>query len=263
MYRVLLPVDLDEDRARAQARYVSRLPDASDTVEATVLRVAAPGQTAGAGELSVEDADSAVTAADHLESEGVAVTRRGVDGPVSHEVVSAADDVDADEIVIGGRKRSGLASVLLGSTANDLLRAADRPVTLTGETAVSAGDPRHVIVPVGESESRAHNQADYVAGLPGDDAVEATVLAVSKDTAFADVDAAVAAASRLEEAGVTVERVATDGEVAPTIVETADECDADCIVMGGRKRSPLQKVLLGSVSQDVVLSAERPVTITG
>nr|WP_197427964.1 universal stress protein [Halogeometricum sp. CBA1124] len=53
------------------------------------------------------------------------------------------------------------------------------------------------------------------------------------------------------------------GEVERKILRTADERDADGIVMGGRKRSGVQKVLLGSVALDVMLSADRPVTLTG
>jgi nucleotide-binding universal stress UspA family protein len=80
---------------------------------------------------------------------------------------------------------------------------------------------------------------------------------------FEDVAAAVDAAEYLEGEGVSVERVAIGGEVARKIIQKADELDADSIVMGGRKRSGVQKVLLGSTVQDVMLSAERPVTITG
>jgi nucleotide-binding universal stress UspA family protein len=57
--------------------------------------------------------------------------------------------------------------------------------------------------------------------------------------------------------------VAIGGEVAHEILEAAEEADIDDIVMGGRKRSGVQKVLLGSTVQDVILSAERPVTVTG
>jgi len=96
--------------------------------------------------------------------------------------------------------------------------------------------------------------------------VEATVLYVQDSSGrdeFSGNDAAVAAAERLAEAGVSVERVAVGGRPSRKIVSRAVELRADDIVMGGRKRSGLQKVLLGSVTQDVLLSDERPVTITG
>lgn len=55
------------------------------------------------------------------------------------------------------------------------------------------------------------------------------------------------------------EAVGRVGDVATEIVDYARERDAEFIVIGGRKRSPVGKALLGSVSQSVVLEAERPV----
>jgi nucleotide-binding universal stress UspA family protein len=34
-------------------------------------------------------------------------------------------------------------------------------------------------------------------------------------------------------------------------------------VMGGRKQSPTSKLLFGSVTQNVILQTDRPVTVTG
>jgi len=272
MYRVLVPVDTNTNRARHQAQYVARLPDAESAVEATVLYVAPPETFASADEVSFSAVDSAATVAEELERAGVDVDRRVDDGNVSRAIVGAIEDVDADEVVMGGRKRSGVTAVLLGSTVQDVLLSTERPVTVTGE-GVSLGEGRRrVLVPVDESETRARRQAAYVTSLPGDPSnVEATVFYVFRhqDYAgappheFAEVDSAVAAADELEAAGIDVERVAEGGEIARRILRMAEDRGVDGIVMGGRKRSGVQKVLLGSTVRDVLLSAERPVTLTG
>ena len=80
---------------------------------------------------------------------------------------------------------------------------------------------------------------------------------------FSDIDAAVGAANLLEGEGVSVTRAVDEGIVSEQIARSAAESKADEIVMGGRKRSGLQEVLMGSFTQEVMLSAERPVTITG
>lgn len=49
------------------------------------------------------------------------------------------------------------------------------------------------------------------------------------------------------------------GYPAQEILAYADRADADYVVLGGRKRSPVGKALLGSVAQEVVLEADRPV----
>jgi len=272
MYRTLVPVDGDANRARHQAQYVARLPDAESAVAATVLYVAPPDRFESTDETSFSAVDSAVAAADALEAAGVDVDRRVDAGSVSTAIVDAVGDIDADEVVMGGRKRSGVTTVLLGSTVLDVMLSTERPVTITGERVSLGEGTRRVLVPVDGNETRARRQAEYVTDLPGSpSAIEAVVFYVFRhqDYAgappheFAEVDSAVAAAEALEAAGITVERVAEGGEIARRILRTAEERDVDGIVMGGRKRSGVQKVLLGSTVRDVMHSAERPVTLTG
>jgi len=272
MYNVLIPVDRNETRAFHQARYVSRLPNADETVEATVLYVMPPDTFGDADDVEFAEVEAAVKAADHLEDAGVTVTRTVDDGGVAEQIARTATELDADEIVVGGRKRSGVSKVLLGSTAQDVLLSADKPVTITGENVVLGEGMRKVLVPVDTSVERARNQAEYLANLPGaPESLEATVFFVfphqdykgAPPHEFEDVDAAVAAADYLDDEGISVERVAIGGEVERKILDAATERDVDSIVMGGRKRSGLTSVLLGSTTQDVMLSAERPVTLTG
>ncbi|MFB6195966.1 MAG: universal stress protein [Haloplanus sp.] len=272
MYRVLVPVDRDTDRAFQQAKYVERLAAGDTALEATVLYVVPPDEFEDESDVAFADIETAVEAADYLDDAGVTVERAIDDGGVSEEIVRTADDVDADELVMGGRKRSGVTQVLLGSTVHDVMLSTDRAVTITGPESAFGSGPRSVLLPVDQNRARARRQADYVAGLPdAAERVEATVLYVfphqdykgAPSHEFADVEAAVEAADRLEDAGLSVERVAVGGEVARTILDEADDRDVDGIVLGGRKRSGVQKVLLGSIAQDVMLAAERPVTLTG
>ncbi len=271
-YRVLVPVDRSEERAFHQAQYVSQLPNAADDVEATVLYVVPPDGFRDADAVEFSDVDAAVGAANLLEGEGVSVTRTVDSGGISVQIVRSAEELEADEIVMGGRKQSGVSRVLLGSTVQDVMLSAERPVTITSETTVPSDGIWQVLVPVDADVERAHHQAAYVAGLPqAAETVEATVLVVFRHQdykgapphTFEEVDAAVEAADALENKGVPVERVAIGGEVARTILDMAAERDADSIVMGGRKRSGFQEVLLGSITQDVMLAAARPVVITG
>jgi nucleotide-binding universal stress UspA family protein len=272
MYRILVPVDRDESRAVHQANYVARFPNAAASLEVTVLHVVPPARFSTAEDVAFADNSAAVTAADRLEAAGIETTRLAADGGVVQEIVQTAADLDADEIVVGGRKRSGVTGVLLGSTVHDLMVSADRPITLTGAKSVLGQGDREVLVPVDRTADRARRQAAYVAGLPeAERSVTATVLYVYRhqdyrgapEHTFEEVEAAVEAADHLESLGVSVDRVAVGGEVARTIIRTAEDRDVDGIVMGGRKRSGVAKVLLGSTAQDVMLSASRPVTLTG
>lgn len=71
----------------------------------------------------------AAGAADRLEQRGVTVEVRGAIGENGQAILRMADEVGADAIVVGGRRRSPSRKVLFGSTAQRILLDADCPVT--------------------------------------------------------------------------------------------------------------------------------------
>ena len=64
----------------------------------------------------------------------------------------------------------------------------------------------------------------------------------------------------ISEAGVDTEIRGELGDVATKVVDMAIDVDADRMVVGGRRRSPAEKAVLGSVSQEIILQAPCPVT---
>ena len=80
------------------------------------------------------------------------------------------------------------------------------------------------------------------------------------DTDFPE--SVIGAAKTLEKEGVETEIQRKHGDPADEILVVAQEIEADCIAMGGRKRSPTGKIIFGSVTQSVLLSSDRPVLLT-
>ena len=70
-----------------------------------------------------------------------------------------------------------------------------------------------------------------------------------------------AARAKLEESGITydVRQLVRGFEAAEDIVSVAEANDAELIVIGLRRRSPVGKLILGSNAQRVLLDAHCPV----
>jgi len=68
------------------------------------------------------------------------------------------------------------------------------------------------------------------------------------------------AKSALEADGVEVTVNGRIGNHGEEIVGFAEEADADLVVVGGRRRSPTGKAIIGSTAQRVMLDAPAPVT---
>ncbi|RKD95206.1 universal stress protein [Halopiger aswanensis] len=144
-----------------------------------------------------------------------------------------------------------------------------------------------VLLPVADDPARARGQVEAVLELPqAASEVFVDVLHVHDEAATADAEwaaggfaesyeaemdelrelqripeAVETAIDRLEDAGLEYAVHEATGDPAETILARADEYDSDAIVVGVRKRSPVGKVLFGSVAQAVILDSDRPVTV--
>ncbi|WP_418283102.1 universal stress protein [Halorubrum sp. DTA98] len=135
-----------------------------------------------------------------------------------------------------------------------------------------------ILMAVGGEREPAGYAAEAVANYPGEPTEkQVTLLNVQREfetpdegepvssediydasTFPASVDAAMEV---LEEAGIPVTKRREHGDPASTVLDVAEEIDADAIVLGSRNRSPAGKALFGSVTQSVILDSDLPVTV--
>ncbi|SDR70967.1 Nucleotide-binding universal stress protein, UspA family [Friedmanniella luteola] len=87
-------------------------------------------------------------------------------------------------------------------------------------------------------------------------------LAEAHRAGLADEVAKVLADCGLQEVPWRVELAAGGNEdIANTVLAFADEARAELLVIGARRRSPVGKFLLGSVTQTIILDADMPVVV--
>jgi nucleotide-binding universal stress UspA family protein len=132
-----------------------------------------------------------------------------------------------------------------------------------------------VLLPIDRNADRASAAARDVAALSNAiDPIEVTILNVQREIDIRD-DAIIrsedwydedefpksvrTAEEILTNAGIDVEKMRRHADPAVEILDTAEAIGADRIVMSGRKRSSVGKVLFGSVTQSVLLHSEIPV----
>lgn len=143
MYTVLMPVDENEDYADAQVDALLSLPANRDDLSVTVVHVHGEldRQSETLGTAFVGDLDESIVdgrdppqavtnAVEKLRDAGIEVELREMVGKPVDGILEAAETIDADAILIAGRKSSTVGKVLFGSVSQKVIVRTDRVVIL-------------------------------------------------------------------------------------------------------------------------------------
>jgi nucleotide-binding universal stress UspA family protein len=144
----------------------------------------------------------------------------------------------------------------LGSGFRTIIRRCARPILALPGSPSSLG--RALLAYDGTPKAE---EALFVATyLAGRWQIPLTVVTVS-DGEHVTAETLARAEAYLAAHGVHATLVQEGGPVAPTILMAAEEQQSDLIIMGGYGRSPMMEVVLGSVVDEVLRSARRPVLL--
>jgi nucleotide-binding universal stress UspA family protein len=220
-------------------------------------------------------------AADH----GIAVRTRIETGIPSEQVLVAAAAEDADLIIVGTTGKSGLAHVLLGSTAERIIRTAPCPVLAvrmdgsraeqtTGSTSQSASLDR-IMVPVDFSDCSL-DALEYAVAVAQRAQASVMLLHVMEPASYgldftiphkearehereALTGRLAGLVTALDAANVKSESLVRGGLPRDSILEAARAWSADLIVMGTHGRRGLSHALYGSVVESVLRKSHCPI----
>ncbi|MGQ9860449.1 MAG: universal stress protein [Thiobacillaceae bacterium] len=201
-------------------------------------------------------------------------------GRVLAAILDQADVLDADLIVLGARGEGYLSRLLIGTTAERLLRRSTRPMLVVKQTPRAAY--RRVLVPLDFSawSIQALRLAQAVAPSAELVLFNAYEAPFESKLRFAGVEeetlgrylnaARQEALDRLKalaaEAGLVSAQLRFDvqhGDPSRLILVQEQELDCDLIVMGKHGQGMLEELLLGSVTKHVLAESTGDVLVVG
>lgn len=204
-----------------------------------------------------------------LEAEGFDVETHVVRGTPYRRINDLAEKVDADLIIIGSKGKHGrVRDSLVGSTTINMARTAVRPL-LIERIVERSGEPRvaeeklfsRVLHPTDFSENaqRAYNEFQTI--KPSLE--EADILHVLTreqrrlDRSEEEIQTQLAEFREpLEEAGVETTTSVRRGEAVEEIMAEEREFDPSLLLVGSRGMSRIRRLLLGSVTEDLIAKSE-------
>lgn len=188
-------------------------------------------------------------------------------GSPAWEILSAADDFQADLIVVGSQGRTGLSRFVLGSISQKVLSTAHCSVRVArGHIEVDPSPERIVIGFDGTEGSIA--AADAVARRNWSQGSEVRLIAAGVHEEGSPVGrewierAAHGPLKSIQAAGYAAELVISSGNPKRILVEEAEKWDADCIFVGATSAvGRLERYLIGSTSSAIASRAHCSVEV--
>ncbi len=274
---ILVPLDGSRvaEQALPQARRIARLTGASITLVRVVDARALRHDSFSAQQAPVLEArDYLRRAKRRLALDGFAVSSEVYYGDAGEGILSAADQVSADTIVMSSHGRSGVSRVLLGSVTERVVHASATPVLVVrayhrpGLQQDSAY--RKILAPL-DTPAQAEHLLRYVARTPFLSGADILLLLGTHPVSTAAGEHETPAGSRGRE---ELERAAqrnlggqpewihvAAGDPAASILRVAEENGVDLIVMTTHGRVGLDRLLHGSVAGEVLHRANVPVLL--
>lgn len=219
--------------------------------------------------------------AGELREKGYTVNVHILEGAPALAIKSAADRLEVDAIAMTTHGRTGLARVLMGSVAEDLVRHAHVPIFLVRMQPEMErhANIRRILVPLDGSDL-AERELPYAVALAKQFGATILLLEVVEHHPERELDilphhegeeheASLGVAKMylerhveaLRAQGMAVDLLLKMGKPAPEIVKVAYEHEIDLIVMSTHGYTGFSQLILGSVTREVLRTAPCPLLV--
>lgn len=276
--RILLATDGSRPAATAEAVAASLALASGGRVRVVHAWSLEAHERAGAMDLETRREAEALTQAvvDRLRALGIdaeAEVDRADRDHIAEAIAAAADEFEAELIVVGSRGLSDWQSLRRHSVSHKLLTAVECPVLVVREReGERVHQARNVLLATagGEDVDAGVRAAAAAAAAPGSKVIVlhvAQAIVGVQGFSFVETDEEIEATlgrtmSLLAEAGVMAESmVAEPGAVASVVAAAADQKRADMIVIGSSRMGDIASLLLGSVTHELLRATDRPVLV--
>ncbi|MBM5800249.1 MAG: universal stress protein [Cyanobacteria bacterium K_DeepCast_35m_m2_023] len=274
MFRNLLIADSGQGHVEEMVRMLRAIPPAA-AAKVNLLHVV--------GEQSSADVEDHMACAQGLIND--ALKRMGLDGTSVNTVIrqgdtkttvlTVADELDADLIVMGSRGMNRLQAILSNSASQYVFQLSTRPMLLVRDDLYIRAINR-VMVTVdgtGVGDDAIRLASELMAGIPGGTLTGVHVtrqdLAPSRGGKSPADEVLDKAVQRARSFGVTMKPLHKVGDIARTVCAAAEEVRADLLVIASQDRRPvvakglvdIDRLLGSSVSDFIRVHAPAPVLL--
>jgi universal stress protein E len=169
-------------------------------------------------------------------------------GAPAEVIVAVAKERAADLVMLGATTKGRLDRLLVGSTAEKVMRSAEPPVWLV-RPGRGHSDVKTIVCAVDGSEAASEGLASAIF-LARTFVAKLTLLGVAED------DEAIArfesGAHEYDLHGITMETLVLQGDVRQSILDAVSKTAADLLVLGEAGRTGLARLLKGNTAEAVV-----------
>jgi len=199
------------------------------------------------------------------------------EGDPSEVILDIAREKNPDLIVLGTYGRKGLNRLLMGSVTSHVIVNSDMDVLVVKKQCTECtGNYKSILVPFDGSEfsRKALNRACKLSKIDGgnitvlyvipryEEMIEFFRTDSIKQSLFAEAEKIMDEAKKIAlPYGVSIAAMVQEGHAADKIVEISDKLKNDLIIIGTYGWKGVNKAIMGSTTERVIINAKRPVLV--